>query len=81
MDNCSGAVIAPMFLDATRDVARGMEKAGLPYIILNTSIDGVGGHLAYYGQPIYDSGAFCADVLMVSEWIWNIIMTRKMKKS
>lgn len=64
VDNCSGAVIAPMFLDATRDVARGMEKAGLPYIILNTSVGGVSGHLAYYGQPIYDSGAFCADVLM-----------------
>lgn len=64
VDNCSAAVIAPMFLDATCDVAREMEKAGLPYIILNTSVDGVSGHLAYYGQPIYDSGVFCADVLM-----------------
>lgn len=53
-----------MFLDATCDVAREMEKAGLPYIILNTSVVGVSGHLAYYGQPIYDSGVFCADVLM-----------------
>lgn len=63
-DHCSGAVIAPMFLDATRDVAVELEKSGVQYVILNTSVNGVSGHLAYYGQPIYDSGVFCADVLM-----------------
>ena len=60
----SGAIIAPMFLDATRTVAVEMEKADIPYVILNTSVSGVYGHLAYFGQPIYDSGAFCADILM-----------------
>lgn len=60
----SGAIIAPMFLDATRTVAVEMEAADIPYIILNTSVSGVYGHLAYFGQPIYDSGAFCADMLM-----------------
>ena len=56
VDNCSGAAIAPMFLDATRDVARGMEKAGLPYIILNTSVGGVSGHLAYMASPSMTAG-------------------------
>lgn len=60
----SGAIIAPMFLDATRTVAVEMEKADIPFVILNTSVSGVYGHLAYFGQPIYDSGAFCADILM-----------------
>ncbi len=60
----SGAIIAPMFLDATRTVAVEMEAADIPYVILNTSVSGVYGHLAYFGQPIYDSGAFCADMLM-----------------
>ncbi len=60
----SGAIIAPMFLDATRTVAVEMESADIPYVILNTSVSGIYGHLAYFGQPIYDSGAFCADILM-----------------
>ncbi len=63
-DGYSGAIIAPMFLDATRTVAVEMEEADIPYVILNTSVSGVYGHLAYFGQPIYDSGAFCADMLM-----------------
>lgn len=60
----SGAIIAPMFLDATRTVTVELEEADIPYIILNTSVNGVYGHLAYFGQPIYDSGSFCADILM-----------------
>lgn len=60
----SGAIIAPMFLDATRTMAVELEEADIPYVILNTSVSGVYGHLAYFGQPIYDSGAFCADMLM-----------------
>ncbi len=60
----SGAIIAPMFLDATRAIAVEMDGADIPYIILNTSVSGIYGHLAYFGQPIYDSGAFCADILM-----------------
>lgn len=62
----SGVIIAPMFLDATRTVAVKMEEENIPYVILNTSVSGIYGHLAYFGQPIYDSGAFCADMLMSS---------------
>lgn len=64
--DCSGAVIAPMFLDSTRAAAVEMEAADIPFVILNTSVSGIYGHLAYFGQPIYDSGAFCADMLMSS---------------
>ncbi len=60
----SGAIIAPMFLGATRAAAVEMEEADIPYVIVNTSVSGIYGHLAYFGQPIYDSGAFCADMLM-----------------
>lgn len=63
-EGCSGAIIAPMFLDATRTAAVEMEEADIPFVILNTSVSGIYGHLAYFGQPIYDSGAFCADILM-----------------
>ena len=53
------------FLSVCREaIVDNCSAAGLPYIILNTSVGGVSGHLAYYGQPIYDSGVFCADVLM-----------------
>lgn len=62
----SGIIIATMFLPATRTIAVEIEEANIPYIILNTSVNGIYGHLAYYGQPIYDSGAFCADMLMTN---------------
>ena len=67
----SGAIIAPMFLDATRTMAVELEEADIPYVILNTSVSGVYGHLAYFGQPIYDSGAFCADMLMSGSAVEN----------
>ena len=61
---CSGAIIAPMFLDETRRMAGEMEEAGIPLVILNTSVSDVSSHLAYFGQPIYESGIFGADTLM-----------------
>lgn len=61
---CSGVIIAPMFLDETRRMAVEMEEAGIPLVILNTSVSDENSHLAYFGQPIYESGIFGADTLM-----------------
>lgn len=63
-EGCSGAIIAPMFLDETRRVAGEMDEAGVPLVVLNTSVSDTNTYLAYFGQPIYESGLFAADTLM-----------------
>ncbi len=63
-EGCSGVIIAPMFLDETRRVAAVMDEAGVPLVVLNTSVSDTNTYLAYYGQPIYESGLFGADTLM-----------------
>lgn len=59
----SGVIVAPMFLEGTRQFACQLVDAGIPYIILNTTVD-VNSHLAYFGLPMYESGYCCADMLM-----------------
>ena len=61
----SGVIVAPMFLEGTRQFSTQLFEAGIPYVVLNTSVN-VKTHLAYFGLPMYESGYCCADVLMSS---------------
>lgn len=81
----SGVIVAPMFLEGTRQFCRQLGESGIPYVVLNTSVN-VNTHLAYYGLPMYESGYCCADILMSSsdreqkDKVFLIKIARDLKK-
>ena len=58
----SGVLLAPMFHVETMNFISGLSDAGIPYMFLDSKIDGAG-YLAYFGMPMYESGVLCADIL------------------
>ncbi len=57
----SGVVLPPFFKNDTLKFVEELGRRGIPYVYVDTKLDG--NYLAYFGMPIYKSGALCAALL------------------
>lgn len=64
----SGVLMAPMFRDETRSFISDLSASGIPYMFLDSKIDGAD-YLAYFGMPMYESGVLCADILTGGRYV------------
>jgi len=74
----SGVVIAPMFKDGTLAFTARLDELGIPYVFIDTKLDGEG-YLAFYGIPSYKSGYLCADMLTGGNPVPEVLIVRIMR--
>ena len=75
----AGVVVAPLFGEETRSLARQLRERGIPLAFFDSKPD-TEDYLAYFGMAQYKSGYLCADQLTGGqENIGSVLMVRVMR--
>lgn len=61
-DNPSAVVIVPFYEESVLKFVKDLSDRGIPYTYVDSKPDD-DGYLAYFGMPMYQSGALCGDIL------------------
>lgn len=63
-NNPSGVIIAPVFRAETLSFVQELARHDIPYVYIDSKMEGDDGYMAYFGMPMFQSGYLCADIAM-----------------